>query len=84
MVESLPCKVELRPWITLATESNSFGAPGNDDPTDAYGGAGSHGHQTAKQYYRLSAAGRKELAVEESKWKHLVGAIARVAARAES
>jgi PadR family transcriptional regulator PadR len=36
------------------------------------------------KYYRLSAAGRKQLAVEESKWKQLVGAIARVAARAES
>ena len=28
------------------------------------------------KYYRLSAAGRKQLAVEESKWKRLVGAIA--------
>jgi transcriptional regulator len=35
------------------------------------------------KYYRLSAAGRKQLAIEESKWKQLVGAIARVAARAE-
>ena len=35
------------------------------------------------KYYRLSAAGRKQLAVEESKWKRLVEAIARVAARAE-
>jgi PadR family transcriptional regulator PadR len=35
------------------------------------------------KYYRLSAAGRKQLAVEESKWKRLVGAIARVAARGE-
>ena len=35
------------------------------------------------KYYRLSAAGRKQLAVEESKWQRLVGAIARVAARAE-
>jgi transcriptional regulator len=32
------------------------------------------------KYYRLSAAGKKQLAVEESKWKRLVGAIARVAA----
>jgi PadR family transcriptional regulator PadR len=32
------------------------------------------------KYYRLSAAGRKQLAVEESKWKQLVGAIAHVAA----
>src|SRR6266568_9193033 len=31
------------------------------------------------KYYRLSATGRKQLAVEESKWKQLVGAIARVA-----
>ena len=30
------------------------------------------------KYYRLSAAGRKQLAVEESKWQRLVGAIARV------
>ena len=36
------------------------------------------------KYYRLSAAGRKQLAVGESKWKQLVGAIARVAAQAES
>jgi transcriptional regulator len=35
------------------------------------------------KYYRLSAAGRKQLAVEESKWKRLVDAIARVPARAE-
>src|SRR5437667_11011631 len=32
------------------------------------------------KYYRLSAAGREQLAFEESKWKQLVGAIARVAA----
>ena len=31
------------------------------------------------KYYRLSAAGRKQLVAEESKWKQLVGAIARVA-----
>lgn len=36
------------------------------------------------KYYRLSAAGRKQLAVEESKWKRLVEAIARVPARTES
>src|SRR5215475_11364569 len=36
------------------------------------------------KYYRLSAAGRKQLAVEESKWKQLVAAIGRVAARVES
>jgi PadR family transcriptional regulator PadR len=35
------------------------------------------------KYYRLSAAGRRQLAVEESKWKRLVGAIARGAAQAE-
>jgi PadR family transcriptional regulator, regulatory protein PadR len=32
------------------------------------------------KYYRLSAGGRKQLLQEESKWKQLVGAIARVAA----
>src|SRR5258707_157514 len=36
------------------------------------------------KYYRISAAGKKQLAAEESKWQQLVGAIARVAARAES
>lgn len=36
------------------------------------------------KYYWLSAAGKKQLAVEESKWKQLVRAISRVAARAES
>lgn len=36
------------------------------------------------KYYRLSTAGRKQLTVEESKWKQLVGAIARVAAKTES
>jgi len=35
------------------------------------------------KYYRLSAAGRKRLAVEESKWKRLVDAIARVPAQTE-
>lgn len=35
------------------------------------------------KYYRLSAAGRKQLAVEESKWKRLVEAIGRVPARTE-
>jgi len=29
------------------------------------------------KYYRLTAAGRKQLAAEESKWKQLAGAIAR-------
>src|SRR5215475_2968274 len=36
------------------------------------------------KYYRLTASGRRQLAVEESKWKQLVRAIAKVAARAES
>ena len=36
------------------------------------------------KYCRLSAAGRKQLAVQESKWKRLVGAIARVASQAEN
>jgi transcriptional regulator len=30
------------------------------------------------KYYRLTAAGRKQLVAEESKWKQLAGAIARV------
>ena len=30
------------------------------------------------KYYRLTAAGRKQLAGEESKWKQFAGAIARV------
>lgn len=30
------------------------------------------------KYYRLTAAGRKQLVAEESKWKQLIGAIARV------
>jgi transcriptional regulator len=36
------------------------------------------------KYNRLTPAGRKQLALEESKWKQLVSAIARVAAQAES
>jgi transcriptional regulator len=32
------------------------------------------------KYYRLTPAGRKQLAAEESKWKQLAGAIARVMA----
>jgi PadR family transcriptional regulator PadR len=36
------------------------------------------------KYYRLTAAGRKQLVAEESKWKRLVGAIARVEARGEN
>ena len=34
------------------------------------------------KYYRLTPAGRKQLAAEESKWKQLAGAIARVMAPA--
>ena len=40
--------------------------------------------ETAKErnreykYYRLTAAGKKQLAAEESKWKQMAGAIARV------
>jgi PadR family transcriptional regulator len=30
------------------------------------------------KYYRLTSAGKKQLAVEESKWKKLAGAISRV------
>jgi transcriptional regulator len=30
------------------------------------------------KYYRLTAAGKKQLVVEESKWKQLAGAISRV------
>ncbi len=30
------------------------------------------------KYYRLTRAGRKQLSVEESKWKQMTGAIARV------
>jgi PadR family transcriptional regulator PadR len=30
------------------------------------------------KYYRLTAAGKKQLAAEESKWKEMAGAIARV------
>lgn len=36
------------------------------------------------KYYRLTAAGKKQLAAEESKWKQLVTAIARVPAQAEN
>jgi PadR family transcriptional regulator PadR len=39
--------------------------------------------QREHKYYRLSTAGRKQLAVEESKWKQMVAAIARVPAREE-
>jgi PadR family transcriptional regulator, regulatory protein PadR len=30
------------------------------------------------KYYRLTAAGKKQLVAEESKWKQLTGAIARI------
>src|SRR5688572_3235083 len=35
------------------------------------------------KYYRLTAAGRKQLAVEESKWRQLVHAIGRIAVESE-
>jgi len=35
------------------------------------------------KYYRLTAAGKRQLAVEESKWKQLAGAIARIMGPAE-
>src|SRR5213595_434293 len=35
------------------------------------------------KYYRLTAAGKRQLAAEESKWRHLVRAISKVAARSE-
>src|SRR5690348_1052650 len=30
------------------------------------------------KYYRLTAAGKKQLVLEESKWKKLIGAVARI------
>jgi len=36
------------------------------------------------KYYRLTPLGKRQLVVEESKWKRLVRAIAKVTARAES
>jgi transcriptional regulator len=36
------------------------------------------------KYYRLTPLGKRQLTVEESKWKQLVRAIAKVAARAET
>jgi transcriptional regulator len=36
------------------------------------------------KYYRLTPQGKRQLAVEESKWRQLVRAIAKVAARAEN
>jgi len=35
------------------------------------------------KYYRLTAAGKKQLAAEESKWKQIAGAIARMMRPAE-
>src|SRR5882757_5310485 len=35
-------------------------------------------HKREFKYYRLTPAGRKQLAAEESKWKEMAGAIARV------
>jgi transcriptional regulator len=35
-------------------------------------------HKREFKYYRLTAAGKKQLTVAESKWKRLAGAIARV------
>jgi PadR family transcriptional regulator PadR len=35
-------------------------------------------HKREFKYYRLTPSGKKQLAVEESKWKQLAGAIARV------
>jgi len=35
------------------------------------------------KYYRLTPAGKKQLAAEESKWKQLAGAIARIMGPAE-
>ena len=35
------------------------------------------------KYYRLTAAGRKQLVAEESKWKKLTGAVARIMWSAE-
>src|ERR1700726_3612882 len=35
------------------------------------------------KYYRLTAAGKKQLVAEESKWKKLTGAVARIMAPAE-
>ena len=36
------------------------------------------------KYYRLTPSGKRRLAVEESKWKQLIRAIGKVAARSES
>jgi PadR family transcriptional regulator, regulatory protein PadR len=44
----------------------------------------SRGGKRELKYYRLTAAGRKQLLVEESRWKQLVNAIARVAVPTET
>ena len=36
------------------------------------------------KYYRLTGTGKRQFAAEESKWRHLVRAISKVAARSES
>src|SRR6516225_7540889 len=48
----------------------------------SYWGA-SENNRKAK-YYRLTAAGRKQLVAETSRWRQLVGAIGRVLGEAES
>jgi PadR family transcriptional regulator PadR len=35
-------------------------------------------HNRELRYYRLTSAGRKQLIREETKWKQLAGAIARI------
>ena len=45
--------------------------------------ASSEGKRELK-YYRLTAQGKKQLVVEESKWKQIVSAIARVPVQAEA
>ncbi len=40
--------------------------------------AAAKGQKREYKYYRLTAAGKKQLATEESKWKQMAGAIARV------
>jgi PadR family transcriptional regulator, regulatory protein PadR len=41
------------------------------------------GQEREFKYYRLTAAGRRQLAAEESKWKRMAGAIARLLSTAE-
>ena len=60
------------------------GVPGNRHPyRDASKWESSEGKRELK-YYRLTAQGKKQLLVEESKWEQVVSAIARVPAPAES